>query len=318
MTFPVRAGGLLLALAADALVADPARGHPVAGFGQAAAALERRCYADDRSRGVAFVAVCAGVPIAGGLIAQRRLRGHDAAATVAFAAATWAAIGATSLRREGARMAALLTDDDLAGARARLSYLCARDATGLDAAELTRATVESLAENSSDALVAPLFWALVAGLPGVLGYRAINTLDAMVGYRSPRYQNFGWAAARLDDLANLIPARLTAALVAVIAPLVGGSRRAAWSTWRRDGSHHPSPNAGQCEAAFAGALEVTLGGRNSYGAAVEDRGRLGRGPAPQVADIARAARLVSALGWATALIAAFITTSARVLARAAR
>jgi len=134
MTFPVRAGGVLLALAADALVADPARGHPVAGFGRAAGAFERRCYADRRRRGVTFMAVCAGVPIAVGLVGQRRLRGHDAAATVVFAAATWATLGGTSLRREGQKMTALLQAGDLQGARNRLSYLCARDATDLDAA----------------------------------------------------------------------------------------------------------------------------------------------------------------------------------------
>ncbi len=142
----------------------------------------------------------------------------------------------------------------------------------LDEAGLARATVESVAENTSDAAVAPLFWGAVAGLPGLLGYRAVNTLDAMVGHRSPRYARFGEASARLDDVANWIPARLTAALTVACAPLAGGSASGALRTWWRDGAAHPSPNSGRCEAALAGALGLRLGGRNVYGSA-------GRGPA---------------------------------------
>jgi len=313
MTFPVRAGGLLLAVAADALLADPRRGHPVAGFGRAARAVESKVYADSRARGVLFTALCSGLPVlaAGGV--QRWLRPHPALGTVMFAAATWATLGGTSLRREGARMSELLARGDEPAARERLSYLCARDATGLDAAELTRATVESLAENSSDASVAPIFWGLVAGLPGVVGYRAVNTLDAMVGYRSPRYGRFGWASARLDDLLNLAPARITAGLTVALAPVAGGSPARAGAILRRDGGHHPSPNAGRCEAAFAGALDVRLGGVNVYGSEVEDRGRLGDGAGPVPADIVRAARLVAAVTWAATLVAVVVARLGRPL-----
>jgi adenosylcobinamide-phosphate synthase len=304
MTFPVRAGGLLLAMAADAAFADPARGHPVAGFGRAATALERRLYRDDRRAGAAFTTVAVGLPLLGAGLVQFALRNRPVWATVALAAATWATLGGTSLGREGAKMSALLAADDLAAARARLAYLCARDASGLDPAELTRATVESLAENTSDAVVGPLFWGAVAGLPGVVGYRAINTLDAMVGYRNARYRHFGWASARLDDAVNLLPARITAALAVLLAPAIGGSARPAARVLRRDGGHHPSPNAGRCEAAFAGALGVSLGGTNTYGDVVEDRGRLGDGPAPTRDDIARTARLAVLLGWAVAGLAA--------------
>src|SRR5581483_2550551 len=130
-------------------------------------------------------------------------------------------------------------------ARTRLPALCGRDPDGLSAAELARATVESVAENTSDAAVAPLLWGAVFGLPGLLGYRAVNTLDAMVGHKTARYARFGWAAARLDDVANLVPARATALLTAALAPAAGGSGRDALRTMSRDGGAHSSPNAGR-------------------------------------------------------------------------
>ncbi|WP_137161867.1 CobD/CbiB family cobalamin biosynthesis protein, partial [Blastococcus sp. CCUG 61487] len=187
--------------------------------------------------------------------------------------------------------------------RAALPALAGRDPRSLDADGLARATVESVAENTSDAAVAPLFWGAVAGLPGLLGYRAVNTLDAMVGHRSPRYERFGWAAARLDDVANWVPARLTAALTVACAPLVGGSAPGALRTWLRDGAAHPSPNSGRCEAAAAGALGVRLGGRNVYGSRVEDRPSLGSGRAPEPADIGPAIRLSRAVWLASAVLA---------------
>jgi adenosylcobinamide-phosphate synthase len=169
---------------------------------------------------------------------------------------------------------------------------------------LVRATVESVAENTSDAAVAPLFWGAVAGLPGLIGYRAVNTLDAMVGYRSPRYARFGWAAARLDDVVNWVPARATAVLTVLVAPLAGGSPAGAWHAWRRDGAAHPSPNAGRCEAALAGALGLRLGGRNVYGARIEERPTLGDGEPPVRGDIRRAVRLSRAVWTAAATSAA--------------
>ena len=193
-------------------------------------------------------------------------------------------------------MARLLEAGEVPEARQRLSHLCARDATTLDSAELTRAATESIAENTSDAVVAPLFWGAVAGLPGLLGYRALNTLDAMVGYRSPRYRRFGWAAARADDVVNLAPSRIGGALTALCAPLAGGRARSAWRVWRRDGGRHPSPNAGQVEAAFAGALDIRLGGTNSYGGEVESRARLGEGRDPEPVDLRRAVRLSRLVG----------------------
>jgi adenosylcobinamide-phosphate synthase len=223
-----------------------------------------------------------------------------------MAGATWAALGGRSLRREAAAMATALEARDLSAARERLPHLCGRDPSTLDSAELARATVESVAENTSDAVVAPLLWAGLAGLPGVLGYRAVNTLDAMVGHRSPRYARFGTAAARLDDAANLLPARLTAVLTAAAAPLAGGDRVRALRIWRRDRADHPSPNAGHCESAMSGALGVRLGGRNVYSGRVEVRPFLGDGRRPEPADIRRAAKLSATVGAASVAVAALV------------
>jgi adenosylcobinamide-phosphate synthase len=163
-----------------------------------------------------------------------------------------------------------------------------------------------VAENTSDAAVAPLFWAAVAGLPGMAAYRAVNTLDAMVGYRSPRYTRFGWASARLDDVANWVPARVTAALTAACAPAAGGSPAASVRAVRRYGARHPSPNAGRPEAAFAGALGLRLGGANTYAGVTEHRPGLGDGRPPEPADIRRAARLSRAVTISAAALASLI------------
>jgi adenosylcobinamide-phosphate synthase len=203
-----------------------------------------------------------------------------------------------------------LSAGDLPAARAVLPSLAGRDPSGLPEAELARATVESVAENTADAAVAPLFWGAVAGIPGLLAHRAVNTLDAMVGHRSPRYARFGWAAARLDDVANWLPARLTAALTVACAPAVGGSAVGALRTWLRDGAAHPSPNAGRCEAALAGALGLRLGGRNVYGSRVEDRPLLGNGRPPAAGDIHRAVRL-SRLVWCASGVGAVLARLAR-------
>jgi adenosylcobinamide-phosphate synthase len=198
-----------------------------------------------------------------------------------------------------------------------LPRLCGRDPAGLGADEIARATIESVAENTSDAVVAPLLWGAVAGPAGLAGYRAVNTLDAMVGHRSARYERFGWASARVDDAANAGPARLTALLTAACAPLVGGSPRAAWRVARADGRKHPSPNAGWCEAAYAGALGVRLGGRNVYGDRVEDRPVLGSsGRPPAQGDIARAVRLERAVSAAATGLA--VLTAAGLAGRSRR
>jgi len=296
-----RAGGLALGVLLDALIPDPRRGHPVAGFGRLAGELEARLYRPDRARGAGFTALAVGAPIALGLAAERAGRSRPAVRLLLTAATTWAVLGGSSLAREGAAMAGSLEAGDLPKAQARLRNLCAREPSGLGTGDLARATVESLAENASDAVVAPLLWGAVAGMPGLLGYRAVNTLDAMVGYTSPRYRRFGWASARLDDVANLVPARLTGLLVVLCAPVAGGSPTSAWRVLRRDGGRHPSPNAGRCEAAVAGALRVRLGGSNVYSGRIEHRPTLGDGPAPAVTDVRRTVRLGRAVAGAAAL-----------------
>ncbi|XRQ12430.1 cobalamin biosynthesis protein [Actinomadura welshii] len=283
-------------MALDALFGDPKKWHPVAGFGRVAQVAERYLYGDSRWRGVVYTGVLVGgAGVLGGVL-ERAGRGRVAHALVT-AGVTWGVLGGTSLGREGLVMARALERGDLDAARGRLSHLCARDPRGLDADGLARAVVESVAENTSDASVAPLFWGAVAGIPGLVMYRAVNTLDAMVGYRNSRYGRFGWAAARLDDAANWVPARVTGGLVGVL------SGRDAWRVLLRDGAKHPSPNAGRCEAAFAGALGVRLGGVNEYGGRVEHRPEMGDGRAPQVKDIRRAVRLSALVTFAAAAVA---------------
>jgi adenosylcobinamide-phosphate synthase len=297
------AAGLALGTAADLLLGDPRRGHPVAAFGRAAAALETRGWRNSRAAGAGYTIALVAAATGTGIALDRSTRRHPAARVLVTGAATWTVLGGTSLGRAAGRMTAALAAGDLDAARAALPALAGRDPRQLGEAELVRATVESVAENTSDAAVAPLFWGAVAGLPGLLGYRAVNTLDAMVGHRSARYERFGWAAARLDDVANWLPARLTAALTVACAPVAGGSATGALRAWRRDGAAHPSPNAGRCEASMAGALGVRLGGRNVYGGRVEERPALGDGLPPRTPDIERATRLSRAVWLASAAFA---------------
>ncbi|MFD6106327.1 cobalamin biosynthesis protein [Nocardia salmonicida] len=280
--------GLVLGFVLDRVFADPQRWHPVAGFGSAAAALEAKTYVDDRRAGVVHEVIAVGSVVGIGLLVTR---GRGRGGVLVTALATWTALGGRSLVRAGSAMADRLEADDLAGARELLPSLCGRDPSVLDAEGLARAALESIAENTSDATVAPLLWGAVAGVPGVLGYRAVNTLDAMIGYRNERYERFGWAAARTDDVANLVPARVTGLLTACLAPLVGGSSSGALRAWRRDAGGHPSPNAGVVEASMAGALGIGLGGRTQYRHGVELRPTLGDGPAPTAGDLRRAVRM---------------------------
>jgi adenosylcobinamide-phosphate synthase len=315
------AAGLAAGVALDALLGDPRRGHPVAAFGRAAAALEARDYADSRPRGAAHAAACVLAAAAPAALLHRRMRARPPLEAAAVALAVWAVTGARSLHHEAERIMVSLAGNDIRSAREALPSLCGRDPARLDATEIARAVIESVAENTSDAIVAPLLWGAVAGLPGLAAYRAVNTLDAMVGHRSPRYLRFGWASARLDDAANWIPARVTAALTvacAAAAPLpataampaasaqaapAGGrgarsrvrGSAAALRAVLRDGHRHPSPNAGRCEAAFAGALGLRLGGANVYGGVTEVRPGLGDGRAPEPADIRNSIRLSRAV-----------------------
>ena len=304
--------GIAAGAAADAVFGDPGRGHPVAMFGRGAAALERRSYSDSRLAGTLhtaglLVAVAVAGTVVGGAVGRRRALREGAW----VAAATFVALGGTSLCRIGEQMVGLLGSGDIAGARRLLPSLCGRDPAVLEPADLTRAALESIAENTSDAHVSPLVWAALGGAPAVLVYRAANTLDAMIGKRSPRYIRFGWAAARFDDLVNLAGARLTGVLVTLCAPVVGGSPAAAIRAWRRDADKHPSPNAGVAEAAFAGALGVRLGGPTRYAYELELRPSLGDGRAPEVGDLARAVRLSRAVQRVAVVLAVAVSAACR-------
>ena len=300
-----RALGLVLGYAADQAFGDPQRWHPVSGFGTLARATESRLYADNRASGVVFTSVLVGSVGAVGYVADRATRRRPVLSIAVTALATWIVLGGRSLGHEARTIDAQLREGDLAAARRQVTHLVGRDPSRLDENGIARATIESVAENTSDAVVAPLWWGAILGPAGLLGYRAANTLDARVGHRTPRLERFGWASARFDDLLNLAPARLTALLAAAL----GDDSRGAMGAWRRDAHQHPSPNAGPVEAAFAGALGIRLGGANVYHGVVEDRGTLGDGPAPSPSDIGRTARLASKVG-----IGALVTAVAVALA----
>lgn len=303
--------GAAAGLLGDLLLGDPQRMHPVAAFGRAAGRVERALWHDHRGWGALHTLVCAGGATALGVVAARAVRavspGFTGSAALT-AAATWAVVGGTSLAREASAVGHALERGDLAAARARLPHLCGRDPQTLDADAIARAVVESVAENTSDAVVGALVWGAVAGVPGLLGFRAVNTLDAMVGHKSPRLRRFGWASARLDDVAGWPGARLTA----VLAVLAGNDPHGAVRAWRADAHRHPSPNAGPVEASFAGALGVRLGGTLSYGGRVEHRPVLnGTGRPVRVADIGRAVRLSRRVG----TLALGVTVAGRLIGK---
>lgn len=266
-----------MAVIVDLIVGEPPiRPHPVSVFGDAMGAIERRCYRDGRLAGVAHAGAGVGIGAAVGALAR------------STTAATYLAVAGRSLGQAAGAVRRPLEVGDLDAARALVPALVGRDPSDLDEKELCRAVVESVAENTVDAVIGPALWGAVGGAPGALAYRAVNTLDARVGHRNDRYHRFGWASARLDDGANLIPARVTAGLVIAVRP---HRAAAVLSAVRYQARAHPSPNAGVAEAAFAAALGVRLGGQNRYGDRVEIRPTLGAGPPPGTADIDRAVRL---------------------------
>lgn len=267
------AAGLLL----DRLLGEPPSAlHPVGWFGRVMTLAERVGYRDTRSAGAAHAILGIALGITSGVALRSTM------------AATALAVAGRSLGDIAMEIGTALERGDLAQARAKLPALVGRDPSTLDGPELARAVVESVAENTVDAVVAPAFWAACCGAPGAFGYRAVNTLDAMVGHRSARYQQYGWASARLDDVAGYLPARLTAVLVGIARP---GRAAAVWRAVCSQAPAHPSPNAGVAEAAFAAALGVRLGGVNRYDGRVECRPALGAGDPPTPADISRAVRL---------------------------
>lgn len=245
----------------------------MAWFGIAMQGIERRLWCDARMPGVVHAAAGVALGAASGALLG------SVPAVVALT------VAGRELRRVAAGIEQHVVAGDLQAARAALPALVGRDPRALDASGISAAVIESLAENTVDAVVAPAFWGLVAGAPGAAAYRAVNTMDAMVGHRGERYGRYGWAAARLDDLANLVPARLYAVLVALARPGRAGD---VVRLVRRDAAAHPSPNAGVAETAMAAVLGRELGGPLRYGIRAEDRPRLGEGPRPDPGDIDRA------------------------------
>lgn len=298
--------GLVLGWMADRVLGDPRRGHPVAAFGSWAAAVESRTYGDSRTAGVLTEVAVLTPVVALGLAADRL---PAPARCTATACLTWAALGGTSLGREGIAVHDLLAAGDLPGARRRVRHLVGRVTDELDEDEIARAAVESVAENTSDAVVGTLVWGALLGPLGVVLHRAANTLDAMHGHRTPRYARFGWAAARLDDALGWLPARVTVLATAAAVPLRSGS---VVRTAARDGRAHPSPNAGPVEAGFAAALGIRLGGPTVYASGVEHRVVMGDGPPATTEDLPRtvvlarrvgAIAVAGALGWRFAVAA---------------
>ncbi len=280
----------MVAVALDALLGEPRSAHPLVGFGRLAQRLEQRYYtrgdgsdAQRRANGVTalFVAVAPLVVVAW-LLAAIPVLG-----VVFELLILYLALGGHSLVAHSRAVLQALRAGDLAAAREAVGRIVSRDTSRLDEGEISRATVESVLENGNDAIFGALFWFVIAGAPGVVLYRLVNTLDAMWGYRNGRYLHFGWAAARFDDLLNYLPARLTALSYALL-----GNWSLAVQCWREQGRTWKSPNAGPVMAAGAGSLGLQLGGAAVYHGERQQRPDLGQGRAPLADDIERANRLV--------------------------
>jgi adenosylcobinamide-phosphate synthase len=271
---------VIAALAFDALIGDPdwlwrRLGHPVALIGTLIDTLDRRFNREDqspqqrRSAGIASTAILVVVAGSVGAFVQATLQ-QLPAGNILLALVASIFIAQRSLYQHVAEVRSAFAEGGLAEARDAVAMIVGRDPEQLDEAGVCRAAIESCAENFSDGVVAPVFWLALLGLPGLIAYKAINTADSMIGHRTERHASFGWAAARLDDLVNLVPARLSAMLLAIAAPIAGGSVGTSLRVVRRDASQHRSPNAGWPESAMAGALGLALAGPRRYAEHVVD------------------------------------------------
>jgi adenosylcobinamide-phosphate synthase len=306
------------AYAMDLLAGDPEWfPHPVRAIGRMIAAGEsvarpgRHSPVRDLLSGAAVTAVVVAAAAAAAALALRAARrGHPVAAWVTEGLLAWTVLSTRSLLAEASRVIQALDAGDLASARTRLARIVGRDTATLTEPEIARAVIETLAESACDGIVAPLCYLVAGGVPGALAYKAVNTLDSMIGHRDPPYTYFGRIAARLDDLANFVPARLSALAITIAAACAGQSASGAWRAWRRDHANHDSPNAGHPEAAMAGALGVTLGGTNYYDGVPITKPALAAGGAQPAIDAARAAcRIVLAASLITfgmALLVEFV------------
>ncbi|MGH8550664.1 MAG: adenosylcobinamide-phosphate synthase CbiB [Methylococcales bacterium] len=273
---------IFLALGLDACVGEPRRFHPLVGFGHLAQALERRIHSDSVVRGTIAVLLLIAPFTVLAMLISRLPWGTAIEVMLLYLAIAW-----TSLDEHAGRVRDALIANDLSSARQGIGLLVSRDTAALDRSGVAKAVVESVLENGNDAIFGAIFWFVVAGAPGVVCYRLGNTLDAMWGYRDPRYLRFGRAAARFDDLLNFLPARLTALSYA----LLGDFKRAV-RCWRIQGATWKSPNAGPVMAAGAGSLGVVLGGAAVYHGLAQIRPALGEGQTADADDIDRALRLI--------------------------
>ncbi|WP_063570771.1 MULTISPECIES: adenosylcobinamide-phosphate synthase CbiB [Luteibacter] len=276
---------MVLALLLDMILGEPRRWHPLVGFGALAVAIERHLYADRRLAGMAAWALAVVLPVA--LLAWLRAASPAPLALVIDVIVLYFALGRRSLGEHARPVAQALLAGDLVAARVAVGRMVSRDTLALDATQVSAAATESVLENGHDAVFGALFWFVLFGGPGVLGFRLANTLDAMWGYRTARYNRFGRMAARADDVLGFLPARLTALTYAAM-----GDGVTALRCWRVQAPAWDSPNAGPVMAAGAGALRVRLGGPAPYHGRWEDRPALGEGSPPGTDAILQALRLV--------------------------
>jgi adenosylcobinamide-phosphate synthase len=305
----------------DLLTGDPEwlSLHPVRVMGKAILSLERLARrvaatpAEEIIAGAVITALMAGGTFAVTKVALQKARQSNSTAGNALEALLgWTTLALRSLIQEARAVLDALDADDLPLARRRLSRIVGRDTQHLDEQEIARAVIETLAESTCDGIIAPLFYLVIGGAPLALAFKAISTLDSMIGHRDLEYLYLGKVAARVDDAANYLPARISAALIGLSSAMItGGNPQTAFRTWMRDGDNHASPNAGQPEAAMAGALQVRLGGANSYDGEVHQSPYLGAEfKYPQSREARHALRIVmgaSLLGFAcAALVSVFI------------
>ncbi len=273
---------LVVALLLDKLLGEPSRYHPLVGFGALAGAAEKFLYADSKLRGLLAMALVL-VPLTLLLILFQRWLDHWLVGVIVL----YLALGWQSLMSHAQGVQEALSQSDIGLARKNLGFMVSRETRELDETSIAKGVVESVLENGNDAIFGAIFWFMVAGAPGVLVYRLVNTLDAMWGYRNGRYLHFGWAAARLDDILNLLPARLSALSYAL-----AGQYEVAMRCWKEQGWNWKSPNAGPVMAAGAGSLGLLLGGSENYHGQMQSRIKLGEGREPDVQSIVDAESLI--------------------------
>ena len=276
---------MVTALLLDQWLGEPRRAHPLVAFGRMVSWIEKRMHADQRWVGVLAWSLAA-LPLSLVLWSVQRVMPAWISWVIAVCV-LYFTLGLRSLGEHARPVATALQAEDLDTARSAVGRMVSRDTAALNASQVAAAATESVLENGNDAVFGALFWFVVLGAPGALLFRLANTLDAMWGYRTPRYECFGWAAARIDDVLNLLPARLTAFTYALC-----GNFNGALHCWRTQASQWDSPNAGPVMAAGAGALDVRLGGAAPYNGVWEDRPQLGEGDAPDAVSIFRALRLL--------------------------